>query len=58
MFDVDPLQAAETRKKFYDIASADRLMVQGFHFPFPSVGHVERDGDRYRLIPAPWNPVI
>lgn len=58
MFDIDPLKAAETRKKFYDMASADRMMIQGFHFPFPSAGYVERDGDRYRLIPIPWNPAI
>lgn len=58
LFDIDPAAAAETRKKFYDRASADRMMIQGFHFPFPSHGYVERDGDRYRLVPVPWNPVL
>jgi glyoxylase-like metal-dependent hydrolase (beta-lactamase superfamily II) len=51
MYDVDPLKAAETRKKFYDMASAEKSLVQGFRFPFPSVGHVEKEGEQYRLVP-------
>jgi hypothetical protein len=58
MYDVDPLKAAETRKKFYDMASAEKALIQGFHFPFPSAGHVEKEGEQYRLVPIPWNPII
>jgi glyoxylase-like metal-dependent hydrolase (beta-lactamase superfamily II) len=57
-YDTDPIQAAETRHKFYDMAAAEKAMVIGFHFTFPSLGHVEKDGTKYRLVPAPWNPVI
>lgn len=57
-FDVDPVQAVATRKKFYDMAAAEKALVVGFHFPFPSIGHVEKDGARYRLVPVAWNPVI
>lgn len=57
-FDVDPEKAVETRKKFYDMASAEKALVIGFHFPFPSMGYVEKDGPRYRLVPIAWNPVI
>lgn len=57
-FDVEPVAAQATRHKFYDMASAEKAMVVGFHFSFPSIGYVEKDGPRYRLIPAPWNPVI
>jgi glyoxylase-like metal-dependent hydrolase (beta-lactamase superfamily II) len=32
MYDVDPLKAAETRKKFYDMASADKFMIQASIF--------------------------
>ena len=32
--------------------------LAGFHFTFPSIGHVEKDGTKYRLIPVAWNPVI
>jgi glyoxylase-like metal-dependent hydrolase (beta-lactamase superfamily II) len=57
-FDIDPQQAQETRHKFYDMAAAEKALVVGFHFTFPSQGYVEKDGAKYRLIPAAWNPVL
>ena len=57
-FDVDPAMAQQTRHKFYDMAAAEKAMVVGFHFTFPSIGYVEKDGAKYRLIPVAWNPVI
>jgi len=58
MFDVDPQQAAITRRKFYDMAAAEKALVVGFHFPFPALGRVEKDGTGYRLVPAAWSPVL
>ncbi|MCK1653720.1 MBL fold metallo-hydrolase [Bradyrhizobium sp. 149] len=58
VFDTDAAMAQETRHKFYDMAAAEKATVIGFHFTFPSVGHVEKDGARYRLIPSAWNPTI
>ncbi len=57
-FDVDPALAQETRHKFLDMASAEKATVVGFHFTFPSIGHVEKDGTKYRLIPSLWNPLL
>ena len=57
-FDVDGDLAQQTRHKFYDMAAAEKMTVVGFHFTFPSVGHVEKDGNKYRLIPSAWNPTI
>jgi glyoxylase-like metal-dependent hydrolase (beta-lactamase superfamily II) len=57
-FDVDGDMAQQTRHKFYDMAAAEKMTVVGFHFTFPSVGHVEKDGTKYRLIPSAWNPTI
>jgi len=57
-YDVDPDMAAKTRHKFYDMAAAEKATVVGFHFAFPSIGHVEKDGAGYRLIPIAWNPVL
>jgi glyoxylase-like metal-dependent hydrolase (beta-lactamase superfamily II) len=57
-FDTDPVVAQETRHKFYDMAAAEKATVVGFHFAFPSIGHVEKDGTKYRLIPVAWNPVL
>ncbi|QPF94878.1 MBL fold metallo-hydrolase [Bradyrhizobium commune] len=58
VFDTDAELAQETRHKFYDMAAAEKATVIGFHFTFPSVGHVEKDGAKYRLIPSAWNPTI
>ena len=58
VYDVDPDLAQATRHKFYDMAAAEKAMVIGFHFTFPSIGHVEKDGAKYRLVPVAWNPVI
>ncbi|MDB5619051.1 MBL fold metallo-hydrolase [Tardiphaga sp.] len=57
-FDQDPAQAETTRRKVYDMLVADRMRVQGFHYPFPANGFVEKDGSGYRLVPSPWSPII
>lgn len=57
-YDQDPKMAEETRRKVYDMLVAERMTVQGFHYPFPSVAHVEKNGTGYREIAVPWNPTI
>lgn len=57
-FDQDADLAEKSRRRVYDMMVADKLMVQGFHYPFPGLGNVEKDGGGYRVMPAPWNPVI
>jgi hypothetical protein len=37
---------------------AERMMVQAFHYPFPSVAHIEKSGSGYREIPVSWNSAI
>jgi glyoxylase-like metal-dependent hydrolase (beta-lactamase superfamily II) len=58
VFDIDPLKAQATRHKFLDMASAEKAILVGYHFPFPAVGHVEKDGAGYRLIPIAWNSAL
>jgi glyoxylase-like metal-dependent hydrolase (beta-lactamase superfamily II) len=57
-YDQDGPKAETTRRKVYDMLAAERMAVQGFHYPFPSLGHIEKDGTGYRVIPAAWNPAI
>ncbi len=57
-FDMDGDKAAETRRRLLDMAVADRLLVQGYHYPFPAGGHIAKDGERYRYVPIDWNPVL
>jgi glyoxylase-like metal-dependent hydrolase (beta-lactamase superfamily II) len=58
MYDQDPVQAETTRRKVFDMISADKMRVQGFHYPFPGLANLEKDGTGYRWIPAQWNPSI
>lgn len=58
MFDSDPDKAVVTRRRVYDMLSADKLLVHGYHFPFPGLGYIEKAGTGYRLAPVAWNPVI
>ncbi len=58
MFDSEPDKAIATRRRVYDMAAAEKMFIAGYHFPFPGLGWVEKAGTGYRLVPAPWNPVI
>jgi glyoxylase-like metal-dependent hydrolase (beta-lactamase superfamily II) len=57
-FDQDPKMAEETRRKVYDMLAADKMMVQGFHYPFPAVAYIEKAGSGYREIPVMWNATL
>jgi glyoxylase-like metal-dependent hydrolase (beta-lactamase superfamily II) len=57
-YDQDGDMAETTRRKVYDMLVADKMRVQGFHYPFPSLAHVEKSGSGYREIPVIWNPTI
>ncbi|SEQ89845.1 MBL fold metallo-hydrolase [Thalassovita taeanensis] len=43
-----------TRRRLLDMAATDRIAVLGYHFPFPGVGHVLREGEDFSFIPALW----
>jgi glyoxylase-like metal-dependent hydrolase (beta-lactamase superfamily II) len=53
-FDIDAKQAADTRKKFFDQASSEKLFFAGAHIPFPGMGRVVKSGDNYRFVAAGW----
>jgi hypothetical protein len=37
IFDYDPVQAVKSRKAILDRVATDRIMVMGYHFPFPAI---------------------
>jgi glyoxylase-like metal-dependent hydrolase (beta-lactamase superfamily II) len=57
-YDQDGAMAEATRRKVYDMLVADKMMVQGFHYPFPAHAYIEKSGDGYREIMVPWNAAI
>jgi glyoxylase-like metal-dependent hydrolase (beta-lactamase superfamily II) len=56
-FDMDGPAAVATRRRLLDQAAADRMLVHGYHFPFPATGHIARSGNGYELVPALWQPL-
>jgi hypothetical protein len=54
-FDVDPDQAAATRKRVMDMAAADRLEVAGAHIDYPGFGHLTAEGRGYAFAPGRWD---
>ena len=53
-FDVDGPQAVATRKKIFDRAAADRMLITGYHFPFPACGHLIKTATGYEHVPIEW----
>jgi glyoxylase-like metal-dependent hydrolase (beta-lactamase superfamily II) len=58
MFDHEPEKAVATRRRIHDMAAAEKLLITGYHFPFPSLGYSEKSGNGYRLVPVVWSPSL
>jgi glyoxylase-like metal-dependent hydrolase (beta-lactamase superfamily II) len=58
MFDQDPNMAEATRRRIYDMLVAEKMPVQGFHYPFPGLAYVEKTSTGYRENMVPWSPII
>ena len=46
-FDADGPKAEATRRAFYDRVIAEKGMIAGYHFGFPNVGTLSKDGNGY-----------
>ena len=57
-YDHDGEMAQVTRHRVYDMAANEHMLVAGYHFAFPSLGHVEVAGAGYRLMPAAWSSAV
>ena len=47
MFDADAPKAEATRRAFFDRVIAEKGMIAGYHFGFPNVGTLSKDGNGY-----------
>lgn len=52
-YDTDPAMAVTSRRGVFDLLANDRLLTHGYHFPWPGLGHVVKEGDGYRWIESP-----
>jgi glyoxylase-like metal-dependent hydrolase (beta-lactamase superfamily II) len=54
-FDTDPKLSAQTRARMLDRLATDRHAVLSYHFPWPGLGHVRKEGAGYGWVPSPMN---
>ena len=52
--DTDPAGAVASRKRIFDMAASERMLVTGMHLHFPGFGHLARDGAGYAFVPEAW----
>ena len=48
-YDQNAAMAEESRRKLLDRVIADKVMICGYHFPFPGAGTIAKDGTGYAL---------
>lgn len=52
--DDDKEAAARTRRRLLTWAADERIVVAGYHMPFPGLGFVERTHDAFRWVPVSY----
>lgn len=52
--DRDKDTALASRRRIFDMAAADRLLVLGFHYPFPGLGRMLKTDAGYAWVPVNW----
>jgi glyoxylase-like metal-dependent hydrolase (beta-lactamase superfamily II) len=54
VFDLDGKQAAASRRRVLDMASADKLLLSGTHVAFPGFGKVLSEGANFKFVSSDW----
>jgi glyoxylase-like metal-dependent hydrolase (beta-lactamase superfamily II) len=57
-YDTDPKQSAQTRVKTLKMLAEKRIPILAYHFAWPGVGHVAKQGDGFRYYPEPMNMAL
>jgi len=52
-YDIDSDAGTISRKKCFDMVASNDYQILGYHFPWPGLGRIVRDGSAYRFIPSP-----
>ena len=54
-YDTDPKQSAQSRLRMLDRLAAEKHGVLSYHFPWPGLGHVKKEGEGFGWYPSPIN---
>jgi glyoxylase-like metal-dependent hydrolase (beta-lactamase superfamily II) len=52
-YDTDPVQSGESRVRMLTMLSANRIPLLAYHFAWPGIGHVSKDGEGFRYFATP-----
>lgn len=52
-YDTDAVQSAESRVRMLTMLATNRVPLLAYHFAWPGIGHVSKDGDGFRYFPLP-----
>jgi glyoxylase-like metal-dependent hydrolase (beta-lactamase superfamily II) len=52
-YDTDAVQSADSRVRMLTMLAANRIPLLAYHFAWPGVGHVSKQGDGFRYFPTP-----
>jgi glyoxylase-like metal-dependent hydrolase (beta-lactamase superfamily II) len=52
-YDSDPKQAVTSRLRVLDMIASTRMPMLAYHFPWPGVGNLQKQGDGFRYIARP-----
>ena len=52
-YDTDPKQSAQSRVKILTMLAEKRIPLLAYHFAWPGIGHVAKQGDGFRYFPSP-----
>lgn len=58
VFDMDPVAAEATRRRLFDRLAADRTLIAGYHWPFPGLGYVRKEGEGYEMVAREWSSAV
>jgi len=51
-YDTDPKQSAQTRSRLLERFASQREQIVSYHFPWPGLGHVAKEGEGYAWFPS------
>jgi glyoxylase-like metal-dependent hydrolase (beta-lactamase superfamily II) len=56
--DTDPKQGVLSRLRMFDMVSSRKIPIIAYHFPWPGIGHVAKNGDHYRYVAIEMQTVL
>ena len=59
VFDQDADMARAARRRAGSTwPRREKMLVAGYHYPFPAMGHIVKDGSRFDVVPMFWTPTL